>query len=885
MKSGHPEEPAPQGELLVLVSGTSIELKALLARLQGAGVRTLGLEEAGADGAAPLPRLVLCDLASDGVLPQLQRYYATGAEPGPLLVTLGSPRGTPSEAEATLLASAVESYRRPLDVQAIAERVSTLLKQARPSRSPASHREVSLAPLKPRASQLPRLSAAPRADGPPPSSSARPSAPTPEELAPVPSRQPGPSGAEHSVVSPELETLLAEAERRVQAQISMQGEAVGSSPPESATALLSDDVWDALGEALEDDADSPAGDPLSDPMPPSPLALEAEPGSVAPVARAPGDSTVPPAHWAEPVNEDTGPFAAIPESEPTSGSLHPVTSASKGPATLAPGARSALEDTRGTAASEDSLHEPLPSLRELDGDDDEGTASGNPRPTRPPSTTALGGRRRTTEARPATVPARLPVPSPSELPASERTGPLRDAQRVVREERPAAREMERLMRDVVPPREAARSAREPLAARREPTRPPREHEPPRPHEPPSRALEPARELEPLLRDPPARPAPVERAPDSERNDTRAGQTSAGLDDVAAPVLELPGALVRGGAPLVIARAVRQRFSGCLAFEVDQGLRRVVFKEGDVVIAASAVHGESLVAFLAQRGDLSPETAAQIEHRIPTFGRHAGAALIARGLLEQGELWPVLRSHSEWVLAQLFSIERGTVHIEHPIPERLEAEPAVFGGATGAEVLVEVVERAVPPSQALDHLGDGSATFQPGTAIKLLGECALARELNELVARAQQLPLEQLLAESKEPRLPCVLYSLTLLEVLRRVELAPAAEGPAPRLRAAPARDEIDDDAVRARVLARRALVDEGDYFALLGVPRQATGYDIRRSYVELRRQFDPGLILRKSTLDLAEDVDTILEVLDEAYEILRDQQRRERYRRAIESTP
>jgi hypothetical protein len=43
--------------------------------------------------------------------------------------------------------------------------------------------------------------------------------------------------------------------------------------------------------------------------------------------------------------------------------------------------------------------------------------------------------------------------------------------------------------------------------------------------------------------------------------------------------------------------------------------------------------------------------------------------------------------------------------------------------------------------------------------------------------------------------------------------------------------------------------------------------------------------LRPSTLDLRDDLDTILEVLDEAYEILRDQQRRERYRRAIESTP
>ena len=96
---------------------------------------------------------------------------------------------------------------------------------------------------------------------------------------------------------------------------------------------------------------------------------------------------------------------------------------------------------------------------------------------------------------------------------------------------------------------------------------------------------------------------------------------------------------------------------------------------------------------------------------------------------------------------------------------------------------------------------------------------------------------------------------------------------------------MHDEALRAKIQSRRALVEEGDYFALLGVPRGATGYDIRRSYVELRRQFGPSEALRQSTLDLQDDLETILDVLDEAYEILRDQQRRERYRRAIEALP
>jgi hypothetical protein len=198
----------------------------------------------------------------------------------------------------------------------------------------------------------------------------------------------------------------------------------------------------------------------------------------------------------------------------------------------------------------------------------------------------------------------------------------------------------------------------------------------------------------------------------------------------------------------------------------------------------------------------------------------------------------------------------------------------------------VIQRVVPPAQALAYLGNEGVMLARGPASALLAECALSPHLLALVQRAEQVELSQLLQEAgEEPMLPCVLYALSVLEVLK-----PRAPEPRPtprpaRMRPAKVPDAIDDEALRAKIQARRALVDEGDYFALLGVPRAATGYDIRRSYMELRRQFDPTEVLRPSTLDLRDDLETILEVLDEAYEILRDQQRRERYRRAIESTP
>src|SRR6185295_18807525 len=102
---------------------------------------------------------------------------------------------------------------------------------------------------------------------------------------------------------------------------------------------------------------------------------------------------------------------------------------------------------------------------------------------------------------------------------------------------------------------------------------------------------------------------------------------------------VPLALSPGATISALASAIRTRFTGAMAFEADEGIRRVVLREGDFVTAASGVHAESLVAFLAGRGDL-PEDVVRLAHKLPPFGRRAGAALIAHGHLAQDELWPV-----------------------------------------------------------------------------------------------------------------------------------------------------------------------------------------------------------------------------------------------------
>jgi hypothetical protein len=335
----------------------------------------------------------------------------------------------------------------------------------------------------------------------------------------------------------------------------------------------------------------------------------------------------------------------------------------------------------------------------------------------------------------------------------------------------------------------------------------------------------------------------------------------------------------------LALAVRSRYTGAIAFEAPDGMRRVVFRDGDFVTAATSVDNESLVACLIERGNLPADASVKLGRKLPLFGRHAGAALIAHGYLQQDELWPVLRSHAEWLIGRIARLERAETGVEPEVPPRLATEPAVFGGATGAEVLVELARRVSPPDASAARLGGTSIRLRQGPSHTLLGECALPSAEAELVRSLDGETLGEVLERAKTPDFSSTVLALVELGILETAGVSAQARRQAAPAQAKREPDRLDHEALRSRIAARRALVDEGDYFALLGVGRGATSYDVRRAYTELREELDPTRILTPATADLRDDVDAILLVIDEAFEILQDDLRRERYRRALEAAP
>ncbi len=86
---------------------------------------------------------------------------------------------------------------------------------------------------------------------------------------------------------------------------------------------------------------------------------------------------------------------------------------------------------------------------------------------------------------------------------------------------------------------------------------------------------------------------------------------------------------------------------------------------------------------------------------------------------------------------------------------------------------------------------------------------------------------------------------------------------------------------RERALAVRALVHDGDYFAILGVGREATALEVRGAWQRMRDQFRGDRVSQGLREELGISLGEMIEVLDEACRVLADEELRRDYSRHL----
>jgi len=133
---------------------------------------------------------------------------------------------------------------------------------------------------------------------------------------------------------------------------------------------------------------------------------------------------------------------------------------------------------------------------------------------------------------------------------------------------------------------------------------------------------------------------------------------------------------------------------------------------------------------------------------------------------------------------------------------------------------------------------------------------------------------------RDPRLLPLLLGLTHLGVLT----VGGGEVPLQVVDVHARTQEMDEQAFISKLMARRSLVDDGDYFQLLGIARSATGYEVDRARDELLSLFSEDRLTAR-TVHLRPDLHLLRITIEEAHLVLRDDVRRFRYRTALEAMP
>jgi hypothetical protein len=362
-------------------------------------------------------------------------------------------------------------------------------------------------------------------------------------------------------------------------------------------------------------------------------------------------------------------------------------------------------------------------------------------------------------------------------------------------------------------------------------------------------------------------------------DARELTTSPGTWDTQVRERGLPdaGEIVRGSsdAAMLLAKLFGQNTTGRIIFSREGGVEKVVyFDQGRPVFASSNERGDRMGELLVREGKITASQYERCQVHVEQSGRRMGEILVDFGYLKRRELLPAVRRHVEDILYSLFGWERGQYRVA--IDTTASAE-RIRLSRHPASLILEGIRRKLDRSTLERLVG------APSTVI----EVADRERLNGIVNTADLSPEERSALGAFDGQADIthiaraagvdVADILPLAWGLCVLGLAIARRAEAEIEESTALVGETDLAIDRERVRARWELVTEADYFALLGVRRDATGFEIRRAYQAARRDFAADCFPTDLRRELARELDEIATVLDEAFRVLRDDRLRHTY--------
>lgn len=283
--------------------------------------------------------------------------------------------------------------------------------------------------------------------------------------------------------------------------------------------------------------------------------------------------------------------------------------------------------------------------------------------------------------------------------------------------------------------------------------------------------------------------------------------------------------------------------------------------------------------LLRQGKITTEQLVECREQVKATGRRLGEVLVDQGHLKPRELLPAVRQHLEDIVYSVFAWTSGSYDA---LPEQTTNERIRLASHPAA-LIVEGIRRKYDRQRLESCLGGMGHVLVTVKGDELAGTVAAA-DLSEPESDAHRYfdgehTLEDVSAESqlgglRVAQLAYAWLCLGVAELVERSSERRTDRGVASGYLVGETDLAID----RQRVRAKHLLVQEADYFQLLGVRPDASGFEIRRAYESARRQFGVENFPPALQEELRPQLEEIESVIEEAYLVLSDDGIRSKYR-------
>jgi tetratricopeptide (TPR) repeat protein len=392
-----------------------------------------------------------------------------------------------------------------------------------------------------------------------------------------------------------------------------------------------------------------------------------------------------------------------------------------------------------------------------------------------------------------------------------------------------------------------------------------------------------------------------------------------------------GALAEGVVPGLLRVIYVGRRSGTLNFVRRDERQSLRFRRGHIVNAHTNVAEERLGEMLVRRGALSEADLARATEVVVRDRRRLGDVLVEMGAIDASGLEDAVALHVHEMLTRVFAWREGTYQFVEDPEEETQGELTLK--LSVGELILESVEAVTDPDVVRYALGDmdrvlvlstdpllrfQKVTLSPvdGFVLSRVDGATSAHEIVQMIPLPAEQTHKSLLgllstgiveyASVRRPReaappataVPPALAPEPAPPPVAPPPVAPpapppapppppatapertaAAPPPAPPPSASPAPAPTNDEAAERRreILEAWEGLKTRTHFEVLGLERSAGEAEVKEAYFRLAKRFHPDVHHGDSLGDLRDELEAVFIRLGEAYDVLRDTEKRRYY--------